>query len=899
MRRRFRLSRVERDVDEEIAFHLSEREKTLIAAGATPDEARARAAARFGDVRAVRDECLTIDQDRDRAMRRADFLSNLRQDAAYAVRTLAHHAGFTSVVLLILAIGIGANTSIFSLIDALMLRPLPVPHPEQLVAVGDPRNTGSMSQGTPQTRVLSYPVYADLRDQAHVVTGLYASGRGGLMDVVVERGAEPDHPRGRFVSGNIFSVLGVHPAAGRLFTTDEDRAPGASPVVVISDAYWQRRFGGSRDVVGRVITINGTPLTIIGVTSPEFMGDAVGQPTDLFIPVMMEPTLIPHTDWLTNRDISWLLVMGRLAPGKTIAQARTELQGIARTSMNDHATAADRSGIERVWRQAPLPVASGAMGFSYYRTKYAQSLLTLMVAVGLVLLVVCANIANLVLARAEARAREMSVRIALGAGRFRLVQQLLTESLVLAIAGAALGLVAALAGSAALLKVAGGVQLPVVVDGRVLAFTALLSVATAILFGLFPALRATGLDVASALRTQGRGIAGAGRMALGKWLVVTQVALSMLLLIGAGMLARSTMHMANADIGVARDHLVIAEIDMQRSGYTGPRLLSFMRDLMERIRQVPGVVGVTSSENGIFSGTESGTTVQVEGYTARADSDTLVASDVVGPDYFHTAGAHMLQGRDIEARDNETGAKVAVVNETMARFFFPHGDALGHHIQADSASWEIVGVVGDIEQTGVKNAPVRRLYEPIVQQKITPTYVNFEIRVAGDPGRLVVPVRRTILAADPQLAIYSVAPLTELIRDSIAQSRLVATLVSVFGFLTLLLAALGLYGVMAYAIARRTSEFGLRMALGAAPRAVEGMVLREAIVLTGVGMAIGLPVAIAATRLVQGQLFGISFFDPPSIGLAAAVLATSAALAAWLPALRASRVAPLEAIRAD
>jgi predicted permease len=899
MRRRFRLGRVERDVDEEIAFHLRQREQKLIAAGATPDEAKARAVARFGDVQAVRHECLTIDQDRDRAMRRADFLSNLRQDAAYAVRTLVHNAGFTTVVLLILAIGIGANTSIFSLIDALMLRPLTVPHPEQLIAVGDPRNTGSLSEGTPQTRTLSYPLYADLRDQTHVVTGLYASGRASQLDVVVEHGAEPDHPRGRFVSGNFFSVLGIHPAAGRLFTADEDRAPGASPVVVISDGYWQQRFGGSHDVIGRVITINGVPMTIIGITPHDFMGDVVGQPTNIWVPLMMQPVLVPHTDWLTNREISWLLLMGRLAPGKTVAQARTELQGIARTSMNDYATVANRNGIERVWRQMPLPVASGAMGFSYYRTTYARSLLTLMVAVGLVLLVVCANIANLVLARAEARAREISVRIALGAGRLRLVQQLLTESLVLAIAGAALGLVAALAGSAALLKLAGGVSLPVEIDGRVLAFTALLSVATAVLFGLFPAVRATGLDVASALRTQGRGIAGAGRIALGKWLVVTQVALSMLLLIGAGMLARSTTRMANADIGVARDHLVIAEIDMQRSGYTGARLLSFMRDLTDRIRQVPGVVGVTTSENGIFSGTESGSTVQVEGFSARADSDTLVASDVVGPDYFHTSGAHILRGRDIEARDNETGAKVAVINETMARFFFPHGDAIGHHIQSDSAAWEIVGVVADIEQTGVKNPPVRREYEPIAQQKTMPNYMNFEIRVAGDPGRLVVPVRRTILAADPNLAVYSVAPLTELIRDSIAQNRLVATLVSVFGFLALLLAALGLYGVMAYAIARRTGEFGLRMALGAAPRAVEGMVIREAIVLTVVGMAIGLPVAIAASRLVQGQLFGISFFDPPSIGLATAVLASSAALAAWVPALRASRVAPLEAIRAD
>src|SRR5581483_1989386 len=631
----------------------------------------------------------------------------------------------------------------------------------------------------------------------------------------------------------------------------------------------------------------------------EFAGDAVGQPTDIWLPIKLHPQIVAHSLWLKDRATSWLLMMGRLAPGVSMAQARTEIQALAKTSLIDHANAQDRGGIERVLGRHPMPVGSGAMGFSYFRDAYAQALFTLMVAVGLVLLVVCANIANLLLARAAGRSREISVRIALGAGRMRLVQQLLTESMILAIGGAVLGLVAALAGSAALLRIVGGVSLTVHIDHRVLAFTAVLSILTAVLFGLIPALRATGLDVSSALRTQGRGIAGAGKMAIGRWLVIAQVALSMLLLVGAGMLARSTMALANADIGVARDHLIIAEIDAQRSGYEGARMIALLRDLTDRMKQIPGVVAVTSSENGIFSGTESGSTLQAERFVARADSDTLVASDVVGADYFRSTGAHILQGRDIEARDNETSPKVAVVNETAARYFFQNGEAIGRHLQMDSVSWEIVGIVSDIEQTGVRQPPVRRIYGPIVQQKNTPLEFKLEIRVAGDPGRLVTPVRQALLAADPSLAIFSVDPLNELIRDSIAKDRLVATLVSAFGILTLILAALGLYGVMAYATARRTGEFGLRMALGAAPSAVERMVLREAILLTGFGMAIRLPVALAATRLVRGQLFGISFFDPPSIGLATVVLSVSAALAAFIPALRASRVAPLEAIRAD
>jgi predicted permease len=888
-RRPFRVNRVEKDVDEEIAFHLAEREKKLIAAGASPDEAHARAMAQFGDIRAVRTEMLTIDQDK----KRADFWSNLRQDATYAVRTLVHNAGFTAVVLLILGLGIGANTSIFSLIDALMLRPLAVPHPEQLVAIGDPRNTGRVSEGTPQVDILSYPLYEDLRDQNHVLTSMYASGRGERLDVVIARGAEPDHPRSRFVSGNFFTVLEVSAGTGRVFTNEDD------PAVVISDGYWHRQFGGSRDAIGRTITINGTPVTVVGVMPREFTGDAIGQPTDMWLPLKMHPIVVAHTQWLKDRTICWLLVMGRLAPGVSLAQARTELQALAKTSLIDNATAADRGGTERNLARNPMPVASGAMGFSYYRSTYAQALFTLMAAVGLVLLVVCANIANLLLARAAARSREISVRIALGAGRWRLVQQLLTESMILAIAGAALGLLAALAGSAALLRVIGGVSLAVHIDAPVLAFAIGLSVVTAVLFGLIPAMRATGLDVASALRTQGRGIAGSGKMAIGRWLVIAQVALSMLLLVGAGMLSRSTMALANADIGVARDHLLLTEINAQRSGYSGHKLIALIRDLTRRVQQVPGVVAVTASENGIFSGTESGSSLQVEGYTARADTDTLVASDVVGADYFRSTGAHILQGRDIEVRDNETSPKVAVVNETMARFFFPHGEALGRHLQWDSASYEIVGIVGDIEQNGVREAPVRRVYGAIAQRKNTPNGFRLEVRVAGDPARLVRPVRAAVVAADPSLVIYNVSPLAELIRDSIAKDRLVATLVSAFGILTLILAALGLYGVMAYATARRTGEFGLRMALGAAPSAVERMVLREAILLTGFGMAIGLPVALAATRLVRGQLFGISFFDPPSIGLATLVLSVSAALAAFVPAVRASRVAPLEAIRAD
>ncbi len=898
---------VERDVDTELAFHIEMRAQQLIASGLDPAEARARAERMFGDMGAVRAECLDIDHQRERSVQRTNFLQELEQDAGYALRSLRHNPGFTTVVLITLALGIGASTATFTLIDALMLRPLPVPHPEQLVTIGDPTRTGSLSEGSPQQNLASYPLYADLRDQNRVVSGLYATGRTGRLDVSTGHG-EPEHPRGRFVSGNYFSVLQVPALAGRTFSTDEDKVPGADPVVVISYAYWLRQFAGDRAAIGRSITINGAPMSIIGVPPQGFSGDLVGQRIDLWIPIMMQPTIMPHSPWLEDRNTSWLLVMGRLSSGVTLERARIEFQTLVKRSLLDHATSRQVGGIQRGLRSEPVMVGPGALGFSYYRKAFAPALLTLLVAVGLLLAVVCANVANVMLARAAGRGREISVRMALGAGRLRLVQQLLTESALLALAGGMLGLLVASWGSSALLRLAGGgtrpIPLDVHLDGRILAFTALLSLMTAILFGLVPAVRGTRVQLATALRAQGRGIAstasGPAKLSLGKLLVVAQVALSMFLLVGTGMLVRSMQRLENADVGLARDQLIIATIDGGRSGYAGPKLAALMRDLTARASRVSGVSAVTMSENGIFSGTESATTLQVEGYTARADADTLVSYDDVGPYYFHTIGAHLLAGRDFEPRDNEAGPKVAIINETMSRFFFPKGSAIGRTLTADSNStFAIIGIVADVQAEAVRDKPVRRIYFPTVQMRSLPAQFNMEFRATGNPARLLAPIKKAMLGTDPSLVVLSIDPLTDLIRDSISQDRLVAQVVTFFSALALALAALGLYGVMAYATLRRTSEFGLRMALGAEPSDVSLMVLREAMMLVGSGIVIGTPIALAAMRLARNQLYGVGLIDPPSIGLAFVTLAASAALAGWLPARRAAKVGPLEALRTD
>jgi predicted permease len=892
---------IERDVDQELDFHIAMRTQKLVAGGLAPDAARAKALERFGDLRTVRDSCLDIDHQRERAMRRTNHFSNLRQDISYALRSMRENVGFTAVVLLTLALGIGANTSTFTLIDALVLRTLPVPHPEQLVTIGNPARVGGLSEGTPRNDIVSYPVFADVRAQSKLLSGVYASGRASRLDMLAEEAQkEPEHPRGRYVSANYFSVLQVPAALGRTFSADEDRAAGGAPVIVISHAYWLTRFGGDRSVVGRSVRLNGVPLTIIGVAPRSFTGDIIGQRTEVWIPIMEQPVLMPNSPALTERGTSWILMMGRLAHGVTLAQARSELTTLENRSLIENAKATERASVENNVRETPLQVESGARGFSYFRHLLRGPLFILMAAVGIVLLIVCANLANLMLARASARGREMSVRMALGANRARLVQQLLTESAILALLGGALGVLLAIWGSSALIALTGGAQVDAKLDARVLTFTAVLSLATAVLFGLVPALRGTRVELAAALRAQGRGVSnaerGTGKFGLGKMLVVAQVALSVLLLVGTGMLVRSMQRLQTTDIGVARDRLLLVEVDAQRAGYKDARLLNLMRALTARATQTPGVVAATLSENGIFSGTESGTNVRVEGFTAQSDEDSSIAYDDVGPSYFRTIGARMVQGRDFEERDNESGAKVAVLNQTAARFFFPHGSALGAHISSDSLTYEIVGVVADVEEQDLRAKPTRRVYIPAFQIPQTPGKFSLEVRTAGDPAALGESLRRSLATVDPSLSLH-VESLTELIQESIAQDSLVARVVSVFGLLALALAALGLYGVMTYATTRRTSEFGLRMALGAEPGNVLRLVLGEAMLLVAGGVMVGMPAALGAMQLLKHQLYEIGLLDWPSILVALIVLSASAALAGYVPARRAARVGPLVALR--
>ncbi len=912
-RRVFRLDvgrdHVQRDVDEELAFHLAMRAEKLQRQGADAETAAGQARARFGDLPAIRAELLTIDHGKERAVKRGDWIHRFRRDVAYAVRALRHHRGFAAVVVLTLGLGIGANTAIFTLVNALLLRPLPVSRPEQLVALGDVTQTNSVWSGSPRTDVYSYPLYKDIRDNNSVFSGIYGMAGAGSLSFVFDhtpaagsstKGSTPapEHPSARYVTANYFRVLGVGAASGRVFRPDEDRVVGAAPEIVISDGYWKRRFARSPAAIGRTVSVNHVPMTIIGVTPPAFSGDVVGERSDVWIPISMEPALSPTENWLNDRDYDALLLMGRRKPGVTLAQARAELVPLI-TRLLDQA--AKRSGGGSVaGSQFNFPITPGARGFSYWRPHYATALYTLLVAVVLVLLIVCANVASLLLGRATSRGREIGVRLAVGAGRGRLVQQLMIESMTLAIAGAALGLSLAHWGIALLLQFAAGggrvLPLDTRLDPRVLAFTAALTVASALLFGLAPALRATRVDPVTVLRASARGISGPWRRAAaGRALVILQVALSLTMLVATGMVVRSLHGLETSDMGFARDHLLIVTASAKKGERSDSALEVLRGELAAKINALPGVAAVSFSKNGLFSGTDAFTTVEVPGFVAREASDSLVDYDVVGPRYFTALGAVLRRGRDFTAADMGDPGSVAVINESFAKRFFPSVDPIGRTVARGGPPYRIIGVVDNVHVNELRGTPKPRLYVPMWERGGS----YFEVRTIGDPAQLAQPVRRVLQTAAPELRVSEPAPLNDLMRESMRQDILLARLVTSFGLLAAVLAAMGLYGILSYATFRRTGEFGLRMALGAEPGEILRLVLRDALSLLAVGVVVGVPLVLVGARLLRSELYGVGPFDPLSFVFAVAVLAVSALLAGLLPARRAARVGPLVALQSE
>jgi predicted permease len=891
LRALFRRDALERELEDELSFHIAHEAEKYAMAGVEPNEAWRRARIVFGGVERAKEA--------SRAGRGTAALEMILQDVRYAVRSLRQHRAFSLTVVLMLALGIGANATIFSLVDALLLRPLPVGHPEGLVTIGDPAAVDSRWTGSPVTDYVSYPLYVDLRDRNGVLSDLYANGSAGDVDVTigVSADATPENPAARLVSGNFFHVLEVRARAGRVFTESDDVLGVPSPIAVISDAYRERHFATERDAIGATLRVNGVPVTVVGITPRGFTGDIVGQPTDIWLPLALQPLVQPRRNLLVTREVSWLVMMGRLAPGATLQRARAFLSVLEAETIRSQLAGVYLARFEDDLKASPVRVEAGARGFSRYRETYGRALIVLMGAVVVVILVVCANVSNLMLARASARAREMSVRMTLGASRGRLVQQLLIEAMLLAAVAAVLGLILASWGDQLLLAIVHSdppVTLDLVPDATLLAFTVGSTVGCVLLFGLVPAFRVTRVDLATALRAHGRGI---GSAPVARGLVVAQIALSTIMLVGSSLLARSMGQLLGTDLGMDRDHLVVVHVATSRTGYVGARRLAFRRELVDRLRREPGVDAVSYSQIGLFSGGRSSGHVTVPGFVAQADSDGEVEYDTVGPEYFRTIGARLLRGRDFTAADMTQADKVCVIDATMASHYFRGRDPIGRTIVLDSEAFTIGGIVRDVEYADVRARPARRIYLPDVDASTTPRSVELQIHVRGRPEQFVGGVTQAILSVDRAVPL-SVEPLLDRVRRSISQDLLLMQVTTFFGAVTLVLAALGLYGITAYATAQRTGEFGLRAALGAEPWRVAALVVRDAVLVAIAGIVIGAPIGIGAARLLRSTLFGVTPLDPLSLGGSIGLLAVAVLVASYLPAWRAARVSPLEALRA-
>ncbi|HVG83629.1 MAG TPA: ABC transporter permease [Vicinamibacterales bacterium] len=838
-------------------------------------------------------------------------MSTLIQDLRYALRMLVRAPGFSVVIILTLGLGIGANTAIFSLMDQVLLRSLPVHDPSALVQLDGP---GLFSGRTLQDRTFSYPMYRDLRDGNTVFSGLVAEfGTPATLGHRDQR----ERVDAELISGNTFDVLKVAPALGRALTPDDDRVPGGHPVAVLGYGYWQRRFAGDPSVIGQAITINSTPMTIAGVAPPGFAGVMSTTAADVFVPLMMKAQLAPTEDDLMSRRSRFVKVVGRLKPGLTATAAKAELDVLYRqineAELQDTFTDATDSFRTR-FREKTLVLHSAARGLSNAREDFSTPLIMLMAMVGVVLLIACANVATLLLTRATTRQKEMAVRLALGAPRGRLIRQTLTEGFVLAGAGGLVGVLLSIWLGDLLLSMLPSDSLSQSIsttpDLRVGIFTLAIAIVTAVGFGLVPALQNAGVELNKTMREVGAATGGGTRQArLRKGLVVAQVALSMLLVAGGGLFARSLYNLQHLNRGFDSSGLVSFSVDPSLSGYDQARIRQFADRLLGDIRALPGVTSASLAEVAALTNNSSRRTIEVQGYTPAERENMNAWANKVAPDYFRTMRLPLVAGREFSDSDDAGAPLVAIVNEAFARRFFGAQSAIGRRFGWSAidnpGAIEIVGVVKDAFYSSVRQGARGPEETPIF------AYAPFAqgarlnamtVYVRSTPEALTAlpeQLRRAARQADASLPVFSMQAVDTTVEQSLFSERMLAMLSAAFGLVATLLAAIGLYGVMAYTVSRRTREIGIRIALGAERRTVLWLVLREVAFITVAGIALAIPAAIALGGVVRSQLFGVSAADPWTMALASLVLGVVALVAGWLPARRAARVQPLLALRAE
>ena len=836
-------------------------------------------------------------------------MENLFKDLRYGFRGLLKRKGFAVIAVLTLALGIGANTAIFTLVNAVLLKTLPVQNPQELVLFSDMTGEGTSIEDTPRVGKwsrFSYSSYKYFRDHNDAFQDIAALRSGASSLSVRQTDAQANaaaRSSGHLVSGNYFSLLGVRAMRGRVLTPEDDK-PGAEPAAVISHRYWQNELNSDASIVGKSFIINGTNFTIVGVMPKEFFGERVRRPPDFWLPLSLHPQVELRDSFLENDQAYFLMVMGRLKPGVTIEQAQVSVNLKLRQFLTEATGSQLTEQRQRGIQNTNVELVEGSGGISGLRVLYSKPLHMLMAIVGMVLLIACANVGSLLLSRAASRKAEISLRMALGATRWRIIRQLLTESMLLAIIGGVCGVLLAQWGVTVVVNlVATEAPLDTRPDVGILAFTAGVSIVAGLLFGLVPAVQASRTDLSSAMKEKSRTARGFWRVSLSAALVVMQVGLSLVLLTGAGLFVRSLAKLQQYDVGFERANMLLVSIDPRLGGYKPTELSSLYQQILDRVSMVPNVQSVSMATYSPLSGNQRSSSIVVPGLTLPSGDDPVVEDMLVGPKYAETLGVPLLRGRDIEIRDTATGPRVAVVNETFVERYLKDQNPIGRTFTFDDetdqgAALEIVGVIGDVKSQDTREPIVPAVYRPILQIQHQSAYrVNIQVRTTGDPTAVTAAVRQMINQVDDKLPIFEVTTMDEQISERLNQDRLIAQLVSFFGALALILACIGLYGVMAQAVARRTNEIGIRMALGAKGGNITWMVLRETLMMVVAGLVLGVPAALLSARLIASQLFGLSPTDPLTLAGAAMILTVVALLAGYIPARRASRVDPLTALR--
>src|SRR5579862_7222144 len=834
-------------------------------------------------------------------------MGNLAQDLRFAARSFRKSPVFVAVAVFSLALGIGANTAIFTLVDQLLLRLLPVKDPQQLVLFwGRGPHYGS-NNGRYK---LSYPMYEDFRDHNQVFSGMFCRWETNLS---VSSEGRTERVDGELVSGSFFQVLGVGAALGRVFSAEDDKTPGGAPYAVIRYRYWLNSYAGKPDVIGKRVLVNGYPLTIIGVSQAGFDGTDPGTSPQIRVPIMMKAEMDQVGSSFSynfkSRRGRWVNVFARLKPGVTLAQAKAALQPYFHQMLEmevqekefAHAAPETRQRFLTMWMDL-LPAAKGD---SNLRRQFSSPLLVLTAIVGLVLLIACANVANLLIARATARQKEIAVRLALGASRSRIISQLLVESLALAIAGGIAGLALAAWMDKALVNFLPTGSSPITIstipDWRILAFNLAVSLLTGVIFGLVPALQSTRPQLAGTLKDQVGSIVGGASVGLRKALVAAQVMLSLLLLIGAGLFIRSLQNLKDLDPGFHTANLLGFAVDPPLNGYKQERSLDLYRQLRDNLDAIPGVESAALAIMPVLSGNEWDSSMAVEGFQAKPTEQPDPHMQFISPDYFKTMNIPILLGRDFRMSDGRGAPKVCIVNESFARKYFKDGNAVGKHIgmggdPGTKLDTEIIAVVRDTKYESMRDEIPAEVYQPYHQMPFVLGMYAY-VRTARQPEQVFSSIRQVVNSLDANLPVFQMKTIEAQMEESLITERLVATLSSGFGILATLLAAIGLYGVMAYMVAQRTREIGVRMALGAASSDVIWLVMKEVLQLVVIGVAIGLPAAWALTRFAKSQLYGIQPNDVLTIVLATAGIALVAILSGYIPARRATRLDPMRALR--